>query len=345
MAVNTAFAQLKKDLEQGTAAPVYIFYGEESYLREHYLRMLRQKLVPAGMEEFNYHRLAGKGLTMQELSDIVEAMPMMSERTLVEVTDLDLFKMAEEQRNQFVEMLSDFPDYCCLVFLYDLLEYKPDGKMKKLKAAIEKHVQCVKFEAQERSNLINWVRRRFKSLGKDIENQTAEHLLFLCGNLMTGLVPEISKIAAYAKGPKVTVADINAVADPILDAVVFDMTNEISRGNYDKAAERMSQLLKQQTEPIMILAALGKELRRLYSARIAIDSGKDKAWLVQLWNMRSDYPAKLLLESARKLDRRWCREALAMCQTLDRQMKSQTGFDSEGELKMLLMRLAQGAKR
>ena len=345
MAVNTAFAQLKKDLEQGTAAPVYIFYGEESYLREHYLRMLREKLVPAGMEEFNYHRLAGKGLSMQELSDIVEAMPMMSERTLVEVTDLDIFKLGEEQRNQLIAILSDVPEYCCLVFLYDLLEYKPDNKMKKLKAAIEQYVQCVKFDAQDRSDLINWVRRRFKSLGKDIENQTAEHLLFLCGNLMTGLVPEIAKIAAYAKGPKVTVEDINAVADPILDAVVFEMTDQISKGNYDKAAERMSQLLKQQTDPIMILAALGKELRRLYSARIALDSGKDKGWLVQLWNMRSDYPAKLLLEAARKVDRAWCQDGLAMCQKLDRQMKSQTGFDSEGELKLLLMRLAQGAKR
>ena len=82
----------------------------------------------------------------------------------------------------------------------------------------------------------------------------------------------------------------------------------------------------------------------LYSARIALDGGKDKAWLMDLWGMRSDYPAKLLLSAAGKVNRSWCRDAVKMSQKLDLQMKSQSGFDSEGELKMFLMRLAQEAK-
>ena len=85
---------------------------------------------------------------------------------------------------------------------------------------------------------------------------------------MTELVPEIGKIAAYAKGRAVTVEDINAVADPVLDARVFDMTNSITAGKYDQAAQVLGELLRMQTEPIVILAAVGKELRRLYTARM-----------------------------------------------------------------------------
>ena len=69
-------------------------------------------------------------------------------------------------------------------------------------------------------------------------------------------------------------ADINAVADPILDAQVFDMTNSITAGKYDDAARVLGELLRMQTEPIVILAAVGKELRRLYTARMALDGGK-----------------------------------------------------------------------
>ena len=47
-----------------------------------------------------------------------------------------------------------------------------------------------------------------------------------------------------------------------------------------------------QTEPIMILAALGRQLRRIWTARLALDSGKDRYWLMELWGMKSDYPAK-----------------------------------------------------
>jgi DNA polymerase-3 subunit delta len=215
--------------------------------------------------------------------------------------------------------------------------------MKKLCKAVSDHVEAVEFRAAENSDLISWITRRFKALGKEIDRQTAEYLIFTCGGLMTGLVPEITKIGTYAKGKAITQKDIDAVADPVLSAEVFKLSDAVLQGDYDRAAEILGDLLKMQTEPIMILAALGSQLRRIYTARLAIDSGKDKYWLMELWDMKSDYPAKLLLSSAKKTTAAWCSDALKMCQTLDRRMKSEKGIDSAGELKLLLVRL--GAKR
>ena len=130
------------------------------------------------------------------------------------------------------------------------------------------------------------------------------------------------------------------MADPVLDARVFDMTNCITAGKYNDAARVLSELLRMQTEPIVILAAVGKELRRLYTARMALDAGKDRFWLKQLWSMSSDYPAKLLLQAAKKVDHDWCSAAVIRCQRLDRRMKSERGMDSEAELKLFLMELA-----
>ena len=86
-----AYDKLIADLKAGTLENIYIFHGEEAYLRERYVEEIRTALVPEGFEEFNYHRLQGKGLTMQELAETVEAMPMMAEHTLVTVSDLDSF--------------------------------------------------------------------------------------------------------------------------------------------------------------------------------------------------------------------------------------------------------------
>ena len=159
---------------------------------------------------------------------------------------------------------------------------------------------------------------------------------------MTGLSQEIAKIGAYAKGDTITQKDIDAVAEPVLDARIFDMTNAVTARNYDRAAGVLAELLRMQMEPIAILAALGKELRRLYTARLALDGGKDRVWLKELWSMSSDYPAKLLLQAARNVDHDWCRQAVKRCQVLDRRMKSERNMDSEGELKLLLMELAGG---
>ena len=280
---------------------------------------LQARLVPAGFEEFNYHRLAGKGLTMQEVVEAAEAMPMMAERTLVTVEDMDLFRLDEAQRGALVALLEDFPEYCTLVFLYRQIPYKTDVKLKKLTAALAERAQVIEFAQQGQQKLQRWVRRRFAAAGKDIDAGTVDHLLFTCGSLMTGLVPEIAKIAAYARGAKITA---------------------VAARDYDKAAECLAELLRMQEEPIRILAALGKTLRQLYTARLAIDGGKDVLWLKDLWRMKSDYPAKKLMQSARGVRRSWCREAVKRCQTLDHRMKSERNMDNEGELKLFLMELA-----
>ena len=139
------YDEFRAALQNGGPANVYIFFGEETYLMQQAVEQLRTMLVPAGFEEFNYHRLTGKGLTVQELTETVEAMPMMAQNTFVTVTDLDIFKLDEAQRAALVSLLEDFPEYCTLVFLYRQLPYKKDGKMKKLTAAVAAHATEVEF--------------------------------------------------------------------------------------------------------------------------------------------------------------------------------------------------------
>ena len=340
---NQGVQKLKEALSSEQLGCAYIFHGEESYLREYYLEELRKKLVPSGFEEFNYHKVDGKDLNVQKLTEMAEAMPMLSERTLIVATDFDLFKLNEEQREKMIAFLEDLPPYCCVVLVYDLLEYKPNKTMKKLYKAVTDHVEVVEFRAADNSDLVAWITRRFKALDKEIDRQTAEYLVFLCGGLMTGLVPEIVKIGTYAKGKTITQKDIDAVADPVLSAEVFKLSDAVLQGDYNRAASILGDLLKMQTEPIMILAALGSQLRKIHTARLAIDGGKDKYWLMELWEMRSDYQAKILLSAAKRTSADWCADAVKMCQALDRRMKSEKGIDAAGELKLLLVRL--GAKR
>lgn len=337
---NAAYERLRKAIKEHSPARAYLFYGEESYLRQTYVQQLQELLIPKGSEDFNLHRLSGGRITTQEVADAVETMPMMAQSTMVTVTDWDIFKLDEAQRRKLIDLLEDLPEYCTVVFIYDTVPYKPDKKMKKLMAAVDKNVEAVEFQGQSRDALVRWLQKRFRALGHDIDQPTADYMLFYCGSMMDNLIGEVNKVAAYAKKEPITTADIDAVAEPVLDARIFDMTNHISAGKYDKAAAVLGDLLRMQTEPIIILGAIGKELRRLYTARMALDGGKDRFWLMELWQMRSDYPAKLLLQAARNVDHEWCKRSLTACQTLDRRMKSEKNIDREGELVRFVMELA-----
>jgi DNA polymerase-3 subunit delta len=336
---DAGLQQLKKDISSDAVGTCYLFYGEEDYLRDYYVTTIRKKLIPQGMEDFNLHVFQGKELDVHELGEAVDAFPMMCERSLILVYDFDLYQN-ESRRDALQEILSDLPEYVCLIFIFDQLDFKTGGNTK-LGKLVKKVATAVNFQPQTQSDLNGWIRRRFRALGKEIDNSTAEYLTFLCGGLMTGLQSEIDKIASYAAGVTVEKSDVDAVADPVLDAKVFQMTDAISNGNFRQSAEILSDLYLMNTEPIMILAVLGRQMRQLWSARLALENRMGQQELAEIWDMKSSWQARKLLDSARHFNLRWCRRAVELCAETDLAMKS-SGLDNEELLTELLLRLANG---
>lgn len=331
--------KLKKDLAAGRPGQLYVFHGEETYLRDHYLGRLREAVLTGGLGEFNRHDIAARDMSTHALEEAVDCLPMLAERTLVEVADFDLFKAEEKDREEYARILSGLPDYCCLVLLYDVLEYKPDARTK-LAQTVKAHGTAVNFARQSSRELADWVRRHFKAQGKEIDLRLCEELIFLCGDLMHSLQQEVGKIAAYARGDRITRADIEAVATPQLSAVVFRIADAIGEKNFDKAAATLGELYQMQKSPYEIMGAFGKQMRQLYSARLALDGRKNAAWVSQLWGMR--YPADRLMVSARRFSLPWCRNAVIRCAQTDLDMKS-TGQDARELMTTLLLELANTA--
>ena len=334
---SSGLEKLKKELAAGRPGKLYIFHGEETYLRDYYLGKLREAVLTGGLGEFNRHDLSGKDMSPHALEEAVDCLPMMAQRTFVLVTDFDLFKAGDKEA--YIRILSNLPDYCCLVFLYDLIEYKPDARTK-LAAAIKEQGTAVNFVRQSSRELADWVRRHFRAQGKDIDPRLCDELIFLCGDLMQNLQQEVGKIAAYAKGERITRADIEAVATPQLSAVVFRIADAIGEKNFDRAAATLGELYQMQKTPYEIMGALGKQMRQLYSARLALKEGRGTSYVAKLWGMR--YPADRLMAAARRFSLPWCRRAVIRCAQTDLAMKS-TGQDAKDLMTTLLLELANTA--
>lgn len=334
---DSGYQKLKKDLAAKMPGQLYIFHGEETYLRDYYLNRLREQILTGGMGTFNLHEISAKEMSPHALEQAIDCLPMMADRTLILITDYDLFKAGEKDREGYIKLFAQLPEYCCIVFLYDLIDYKGDARTK-LAASLKQNGTVVNFVRQEQGDLVDWVRRRFKALGKDIDSRLALELVFLCGDLMTNLVGEIEKIGAYAKQPHITRADIEAVATPQLDAVVFRMTDAIGESNFDKAASVLGELYQMQEPPIKIMWSLGRQMRQIYSARLAMEQRRGAGYVAGLWGIKP-YPAEKLMNSARRFSLPWCRRAVVCCAQTDLAMKS-TGQDPQQLLTTLLLELA-----
>ena len=264
---------------------------------------------------------------------------MMSDYSMVQVDDIDPFKLNEEERNTIAGILSDIPEYCTVVFTYLTVEWKPDKRLKKLYEVVDSCGCPVEFARQNQRELIAWVTRHFAAFQKRISPDLCAYLIDITGGTMTALNGEISKIAAFSGADEITRSDIDAVTEPVLDAVVFQMTDLLGEGRYDLALVKLQQLFKMQQEPIVILGAVGANFRRISAARTLLDHGKNASQLQRLCGI-ADYPARKAMEAARRFSPAFCHLAAELVLETDYKMK--TSFDDNHRLlELLILRLAQ----
>jgi DNA polymerase-3 subunit delta len=334
------FAALRRELKAEGPARAYLLYGEEDYLREAFFDEIKSVCIGEDTSGFNYHKLEGESVSMTALSESVNALPFFADRSLVELRNFDINKCVGSQAEELKAILEDIPDYCTLAIILPA-ECEPDGRLGNVKA-IRKVGKITNFTRQGNSALVNWIIRRFSALGKQISRADAERLIFVSGSLMNRLIPEIEKVANYASGDVVTNADIEAVAHHLPEARVFEMTDKLSRRDYDGAVKILAELLQMKDEPpIKILAVVGKQIRNLYAARVAIDDRLGKSFVMETCGIKMDFVAEKLLTSARGFSTARLVEAMRLCAETDYRMKS-SGEDASELMRQLMLSLAAG---
>ena len=332
---------LKNALKSRELGRLYIFHGEETFLLHHYLEQMKKQLLDELTESFNYHRLNNETFDIRSFADAVENLPMMAENTFVQVDDVDPFKMNEGDRTKMAEILSDIPDYCTVVFTFVTAPWKPDKRLKKLWEAIEGNGEIIEFAKQDQKDLIAWVTRHFAAHKKQISTDLCAYLIDITGGTMTALSGEIDKICAYSGADHIQKTDIDAVTEPVLDAVVFQMTDLLSGGRYAETLLKLQQLLKMQEEPIKILGAVGGHFRRISTARTLLDNGRNASDLQKLCGI-PDFAARKTMETARRFKPEFCAKSAELILETDYKMK--TSFDdNERLLELLILQLSQEA--
>lgn len=315
---------------------LYLLWGPEDYLREQYLQELREYCIPEGEDSFSFRRIEGAEPDLRELSDAIDALPFLTERSFIELREPDLNQM--QNADAFQKLLEDIPDYCT-VAIVEGTSFEPDGRLKLIRFLKENAVEC-RFTEQTQDLLVKWIARRFAACGKRIELQAAQHLIFVSGDLMNRLIPEIEKVAAFTKGEIVTVSDVDAVAHHLPEAIVFEMTDHLARKEYNAAMDVLDELLSDKNnEPVAMLAVIGGQMRRLYAARVAAEKRLGAAYVMEVCKLRYDSIANRLIASSRGFSLPQLKRAVELCAETDYQMKS-SSVDATELLKELILKIA-----
>lgn len=279
--------ELKKQISSGTFSNAYLIYGDESYLKQHYVNLLKKKLVTPAFESFNLHTFEEKNGSMDEILSSAEALPVMAEYTCVIAHDYPLDKLTDGERKLLKAFLNDLPESCVLLFWMDNIQVDPKAsRWKTLLGYFTKNGDSVNLARRDARSLCRLLMDGAKKRGCEISSHTADYLLACVGNDMQALLNELEKLCSYAGNGEITKEMVDRVAVKSLSAKVFDLSKAMVRRDYEKAYGILNNLIALREEPIMILAAISAAYVDMYRVKCAKISGAQAMDVAKHYNYK-----------------------------------------------------------
>ncbi|MDR1927094.1 MAG: DNA polymerase III subunit delta [Oscillospiraceae bacterium] len=329
-------AELKRHIKEKAFARLYVIYGDESYLKQHYAVQLGEQAVSGGFRDFNFHRFEGKDVTLEELARTVETLPLGSERSCVLLRDYPLEGSGGE--TEFLRFLRELPAHVVLLFWMDTADFRPKSN-KALLEALQTHGQLVQLSRPDQAQLLRLVQAGAKRRGCTLARAEAEYLLETVGGELNNLLNELEKLCAYAGGGALGRDQIDAVCVKSVEAKSFDMVKAVAAGDGTRALLLLDELFRQKIAPQMLLGSLVANYVDLFRAGAMLGSGRRADDAAQLF----DYKGKAfrLSNAARMASRmklsRVC-GSLAILDAADRRLKS-TGLEPKLVMEQCLFSL------
>ena len=253
---------------------LYVFYGEEDFLREYNANKIVQTSNLSN-PSMNFVKLDDE--TISKLPDNCEQMPFCDEKKVILVKNSGLFtsgkKVSASVTEKVVEYLLKLPDYAVVIFNEESVDKRltPYKKLSKIGKFEE-----LKYRGT--IDLANWICSGMKKCNAVIDIEEAKYLAESCGPSMSYLYSETKKLAVlYNEGEKITKDLINEVCVKSMQGIIFDLTDAIGNKDKKKSLILMNELILKKEAEQFILIMLYKHFMNLFLLRVATDEGRASA--------------------------------------------------------------------
>ena len=230
-----------EDIKKGSFKPVYLFYGEEAYLKQQYKNRLKDAVLPEG-DTINLSIYSGKGIDVEEMIAQADTMPFFAEHRLLLIEDSGFFKNANQQLADYIPSI---PEGTIMLFVESEVD-----KRGKLYKAVNKKGSVVEFTAQNEQTLTRWILGILKSEKKMITSGAMKLFLEKTGTDMERIRQELEKLICYCmEKESITEEDVAVICSEQTENKIFDMINAMAEKKQKKAMELYYDLLALKEPP------------------------------------------------------------------------------------------------
>jgi len=310
-------------IKSGNFAPIYLFYGEEDYLKRVYI----ERIINAAVTDFddaNIHRLDGSA-SADDITSAADAIPMMSEYSCVVVSDYQFASMTELQYKQFKAVLEQPNERCVLIFTYESGLPKPKSdKGKELFNLLNKRANTLNFAHKTEKELADAICRRAAKRNINLQPTVAKGIIQRCGDNLENLLNETDKLCDFVgAGAAVTMKDVEIICSKTVEASSFDLADAVCAGNSDLAMSICADLFETRTEPLLILGALSGVFVDIYRVKLGEAEGMRTDDLATAFGYgKAAFKLRRAAQSGRRMSQASVQKALEILRRTDLALKS-----------------------
>ena len=264
----TKYEDLIKSLKQGKLLPLYLLFGEEEFLIQEAVDLIISKAVDQDARDFNFNTVYCKGSSGNEIVNLCQTFPFMSDRRLVIAKEIEALKAADLEE-LIAYLRSPSPTTCLL-----MIANQPRYEKKSVIAPVEANGAAVRVYSILDRDILTWIDTWARQHGLSIQRDAAQYVWQILGNDLQAIANELHKATIYVKDRKnITFDDVKVVVGDFREYTPFDLADALGKKSREKAFLILSRLIQEGEQPVGILASIAWNFRRLMRAKAMETAG------------------------------------------------------------------------
>ena len=255
--------KLKKILTEEKIPNIFLFYGEEKYLLNSYVKRITDKVIGGGIVEFNLDVFDEKNTDFDLLKAAAYAYPQMAQSRIVICKNTEFLRNDSMKKGMAV-FFENLPETTVVIFVEDDFKKVKKDNLK----IIEKDGCVVNFEKQNVNALTKWINQRVIAAGKKISAADAQYLAEICDLSLSHIDLECGKlIAASGDNDVITRKNIDNMVPVSVEYKIFSLINFLLDKNGDKAYELYNEMKIQGNQPTEVIANVYSQFAVIYMCK------------------------------------------------------------------------------
>ena len=309
--------KLENDIKNKNFERVYLFFGDEDYLKKTYTDKLRKVIVSDGAEMMNLDIFQGKKPDSKKISDSCETLPFMNDLRLVIVKDSELFVQgSREDSEKVAEYIKNIPESSVLLFVEDKVD-----KRGKLYKSVSKNGYCMECKIPSEKEMCLWIEKKASEKGLVIKKDIVLYFLRSINTGMESALSELEKLADYVGKGEVLKKDVDDICTKSLEVKIFDMVAAIGNKQLKDALDIYNNMLLMKESPIMILAMIARQFRIILQSKYLSEKGFYNTDIAKKINQR-EFVVSQCLSQAKNFRKKELFNALEDCLECDVSIKT-----------------------